>query len=140
MIDKEANAQKRRVLHHFNKWRSILRLQGWNIVHVWHREPRPPDEGQPSDWGAIADVKALWPYRQARINWFLPTVADVTDGELEEHVAHELVHILVNETREEGADWLKHEERVVTEIAWAFVALERSKHNASTRKESPKER
>jgi predicted SprT family Zn-dependent metalloprotease len=52
-----------------------------------------------------------WRYMHAYIGVCVPSVARVSDEELENAVVHELVHILVNEMQKKDQD---HEERAVT--------------------------
>jgi hypothetical protein len=53
----------------------------------------------------------------------MPRVLELSDEDLERCVVHELVHVFLNEARENGEDWLDHEERVASTLAQAFIWL-----------------
>ena len=59
-------------------------------------------------------------YQYAKFNFWLPSIAHLDDATLERYVIHEFCHCLVNEMGEEH-DQANHEERVVTQLANAFV-------------------
>lgn len=73
-----------------------------------------------------ATCTASWEYRQAQITFNMPLLAAKKEEEIEEIIVHEMVHVLVNEMREKG---IKHEERVVTELTWAFRDLTKQYEN-----------
>ncbi len=64
---------------------------GWQDVTLYC-----VDTVHPTDSWTAADTDAMWQYRQARINVYLPTVANHVDADLRAVLMHELVHVLIN--------------------------------------------
>lgn len=71
------------------KWQSILDLGHFTVNHVF-RETIKEDEPD-----TLADTKAFWQYRQARIAWYLPTLSQFDKPEVENAMVHELTHTLL---------------------------------------------
>lgn len=59
-----------------------------------------------------------WRYQETTIYISLDAIKRMDKGEIEKVVVHELMHVFLNEMREEGID---HEERVATNLQKAFV-------------------
>ena len=130
MNDAEFAKQKRRIQVIFKKWQPILRLTGWEFTWQYHRQCLPDAGPNAPRWEPLGRCTPMWEYKSALVEFVLSSVADLTDDELEGHIVHELVHVLVNELKEydmERPETVKHEERVVTEVTWAFLALARRK-------------
>lgn len=72
------------------KWQNIMDLGHFTINHVF-RETVKEDEPD-----TLADTKAFWQYRQARIAWYLPTLSQFGKPEVENAMVHELAHVLLN--------------------------------------------
>lgn len=124
MIDDAAyELHKTRFLTLFAEWRSRLRLDGWTINFEWSRGPYEIDGRLQSE--AMASVKVRWEYCRATITVDLSEVAEADDAYLEQCVVHEMCHIAVAEMREwqDASNALMHEERTVTQLAWAFLDL-----------------
>jgi hypothetical protein len=64
-------------------------LGHFTINHVF-REIIKEDEPD-----TLADTKAFWQYRQARIAWYLPTLSQFGKPEVENAMVHELTHVLL---------------------------------------------
>ena len=96
------------------QWIRILGLGYWDIVVEYV-------EGySKARQNLLAMVETHWEYQSAYITVYLSQVAYRSDEELEHDLVHELCHVLVNEMREEDLDD-KHEERVATSLASAFL-------------------
>ena len=127
MNDAEYEAQKERVQALFSKWVKPLGLGWWTITTEWDRqfknsEPKSTPYGK-NEKNCPMDCSASWKYGTALIVCYLPAITTLTDTELEWAVVHELMHIMVNECRVGGDDWLDHEERVCSTLAKAFLWL-----------------
>lgn len=108
----------------FNKWRVRLGLSWWDIELVIYDDPyeiiqrfRTIETGEM----VPATVTAQWMYADAKVCINLPAFEFIEDADIERVICHELVHILVNEMREED---IHHEERVVTQLTKAFFWVE----------------
>lgn len=100
------------------KWIYRLGLRWWTIQVHWHKGKAAkkyfrakPDET------ILARTFSDWRYADASIHINLPAWRGMTGEEIERVVVHELVHVLVNEMRENEPH---HEERVVTGLTKAF--------------------
>lgn len=129
MNDKQYNDLVGEIRALATRWIDALGLRQWMIDFVWKREPGIiTDENSTTVTFRSAEVSCSWRYMHASLTFFLPSVADYIDKEpivdrgerLESLVLHELCHLLVNETRQD-ADRENHEERVVTQLANAFL-------------------
>jgi hypothetical protein len=75
----------------------------------------------------IAETIADWEYRQATIRWNLPTVACLSDAELDDTIVHEYVHVLNAPLYESLPETLKdrlakHNEFSTENVARAIMA------------------
>ena len=120
MNDQEFEAQRQRILALIDKWVTPLGLRWWRLGFVYYREglPRPDDD---PEGVTLFYVTSRWRYLTAHIKVNIPAIADLDDARLEWGFVHEMCHVLVNETRENGGDWLDHEERVCSTLANAFI-------------------
>ena len=130
MTDKQFNITKRRVKSILEEWATgrnprMVPLKQWQIYPEYSRGAGETDDGGE----AAAQVVSSWHYKRAQIVFYLPALEPMADLEIEQSVVHELCHILVNEMREWGnyenetgkfAE-ARHEERVVTDLAMAFL-------------------
>lgn len=104
----------------FDKWIVRLGLAWWDIEIVYYDDPMEIiNRFRQIETGEMvpATVTAQWMYADAKISINLPTFEYIEDDKIERVVVHELVHILVNEMREED---ICHEERVVSTLTKAF--------------------
>lgn len=93
-----------------NWWTKWLGLRYWNIKFETAKNP---------DEDGLAGTSAVdWRYQEATITFYLKTMKHMQPDEIEKIVVHELMHIFLNEMREEGID---HEERVATMLQKAFM-------------------
>lgn len=112
----------------FTKWIPRLGLAWWDIEIAYYDDPveilsrfRAFDDSNV----AAATVNVQWYYGKATIAVNLPALADLGQEQIERIAVHELMHILINEMREDG---ILHEERVVTQLTkaifWVRDAIE----------------
>lgn len=59
-----------------------------------------------------------WRYQKTTIEISIKRISSMSEREIEECVVHELMHVFLNEMREEEID---HEERVATNLQKAFM-------------------
>lgn len=116
---KQLQAIRNKLSGYMAKWSSILGLDRWEVSSEFHLEA-------PDEWarGQAGECKCDWRYRYAVIGFHIPRFLDREDSELEYTVVHELCHVMVNETRDRKRfpdKMMEHEERVVTELAHAFL-------------------
>lgn len=113
-----------------DRWLSPLGLlSSWTTTVEYFREPLMV-HGELSD-ETVAQAKVQWEYRTATLQFCLPKTATKTDNELEYIFVHECCHVPLKQMREwcqtERLDRdaldraMKHEEYVVTSLAWAFI-------------------
>lgn len=121
MNDAEFARQKERIIALADWWVPKIGLAWWQIDLVYARDDFEV-HGEPSP-EAVAKTHANWRYGTAAITWNMPLVAQQSDGDLETAFVHELQHIFLNEARENGDDWLDHEERVASTYTKAFLWL-----------------
>lgn len=119
MTDKEYRKQKKRLERFIEKWRTQLGMRWWQITFNYHDEPCVGDGDRPPAARTTVD----WDYNRAIIDFYVPEFVKDSDERVEQIVIHEFCHVLVNEMRQwRGAsDALSHEERVVTNLAQAFL-------------------
>lgn len=122
MTDQEYRKQKKRVRKLIEKWHAALGLRWWRIDYNFYRECLP-DHPE-----AVALCTVHWEYKEADIDFCLPKCAELADDRLEYMYVHECCHVLVAEMREWAGDGdrscpvrQRHEERVVTDLASAFL-------------------
>lgn len=122
MNDEEYERQKQRLLTLIDRWVSALGLGWWDIEFAYERGSFEVD-GEPAP-NAVASCAANWRYGHAYIQFNMQQVAAQSDPQhLERAFVHELMHIFLNETRENDDDWLDHEERVASTLTKAFLWL-----------------
>ena len=101
---------KLRIEQLIKKWKRKLWLGQWRIDVLW--------EWNGIDGEAAATVNADWKYMIATLKFDLPYCSTLKPDVLLNVIVHELVHLIVNEMREDGVD---HEERVVSHITSILV-------------------
>jgi hypothetical protein len=65
-----------------------------------------------------------WEYLTANLTFYIKPLRRVSPATIELAVVHELMHVLLNEMRENGID---HEERCATQLQKAFVWVKGAK-------------
>jgi predicted SprT family Zn-dependent metalloprotease len=71
-----------------------------------------------SDYDVCGICETDWRYQDSSITLALHKLREMDEEQIEMVVIHELMHIFLNEMREDGID---HEERVATNLQKAFV-------------------
>jgi len=121
----EANDRARKF---FDKWIKPLWLNWWNIHISYYDDEDAFEADCPGEHDGIRRglmfCYADWQYSRATIGVNLEAAALIDDEELESAVVHELCHVLVNEMQRYDYD-PAHEERVVSNLARAFVTVGR---------------
>ena len=121
MNDAEFERQATRIRTLAEWWIPRIGLAWWQIDLAFTRDDFEVDGRAAPD--TLAKTHANWRYGHACITWNMPRVAGQSDGDLETAFVHELQHIFLNEARENGKDWLDHEERVASTYTKAFLWL-----------------
>jgi hypothetical protein len=119
MKRKKFERQRDRALAHLRWWERALGLGFWRVEYNWHDSGSSAFERDDGNI-TIARAWAKWQYLHLCIDINTPALSSLDDEHLEETMVHEFCHALVNEMREDDPT-LKHEERVVTQLANAFV-------------------
>jgi len=111
---------RRRIRRCFDEWGTKLGLRWWSVEIRYYDRPKHFRKASGASANAAMRVWADWRYMTATIAVNVPALAELSDDELERSIVHELVHILVNEMREDDPD-VKHEERTVTMLTKAVI-------------------
>lgn len=119
MKKKAAKKQQKRVQHFLDLWTEPLGLGAWHTSVTFYRTADAYREATGASAGGVMMCDCAWQYEDAHVSVNLERAAGMDDARLEYCVVHELCHALVNELREDDPD-IKHEERVVTQLAKAF--------------------
>lgn len=128
MTDAEYNVQKKRLTALQKKWLLPLGLRWWKVTFSYSREPLKSDEAEGRT--CLAQTLVDWEYLKATVTFDMQCIADESDEDLEETFVHECMHIFVHEMRmwagpevtvEKQEEAMKHEERVVTQLANAVI-------------------
>jgi len=127
MNDAEFDVQKARIGKLIERWVKPIGLGWWALDFAYVRDDFQVDgKNEPE---TIMSTSARWRYLTATISCNMPRVAEQSDDKLERQFVHELTHVFVNECREDGKDWLDHEERVATTLADAFLWIREHEHD-----------
>ncbi len=127
MTDQEFDDQRARISALADRWLPILGLSGWRVDFIYYRdfgafEADTESQGE----NVLAVTHAQWEYMQGAVKLNVSLWADLDENEAEETMVHELMHVLLKETRYgcpcdgEGFD-TRHEERVATMLSRAFL-------------------
>lgn len=135
MTDAEFEVQKKRIRALANDWLGPLGLLYWRIHIDFNRDAAMMVNGAWCD-ETIGKASVQWEYLTATLSFNLNKIAQKDDDDLEYCFVHECCHVLVHEMREwcqtahldsdrqEAA--MNHEERVVTQMAKAYVWVRRA--------------
>lgn len=127
--------QQARIEAIYSRWESVLGLDSWDIGREFYPGTFINQNGNATGDAAVACTFTRWQYLHGSIWFNTAAAADQTDAQMEEHVVHEMVHVLLNEmrdlcTEDEHPINLKHEERVCTTLARAFLRASRTGESA----------
>lgn len=92
-------------------WARVLGLGDWDIDFKLAKRDR-------EDELTAGEANVQWQYQQATITFYSKVLKGLDADAIEKIVVHELMHVFLNEMREEGID---HEERVATMLSKAFL-------------------
>jgi hypothetical protein len=95
-------------------WTKVLGLGHWDLSFKCADGTIEPASGDT----VAGEANVSWKYENAVITFYPDVLKDMSEDEIEKLVVHELMHVFLNEMREEGID---HEERVATMLAKAFL-------------------
>ncbi len=109
--------QQARLERIWRRWHGRLGMYGWDIRRDYHDGEFVAQDGEASGQ-ALASTHVDWRYKHGSIAWNTALAAGMDDERLEYALVHEIMHVWLHEMRTEGLD---HEERVATELAWAFL-------------------
>ncbi len=104
------------VLETLDWWIIHMGLRNWDIEIILEDMIESP-EGESI---AVGCTFSRWEYLSATVKCNMSELEKCSQKEIEEHIVHELCHILTNEMMEEE-DKMKHAERVVTTLTRAFM-------------------
>jgi hypothetical protein len=117
VTDAEFEAAVARIGRIRERWQEPLGLDDWRVTWKFEREHSEELKD------VVANCNVSWEYEMATVTWFIPQVlnCEFDDDDLEQIVVHEIMHILLNEMREDTKKRINHEERVATRLAKAFI-------------------
>ena len=122
-MNEQGKAERKRIRKIAKKWRHVLGLDEWDVTTLYADGTLIVNGALNPEASASATV--LWEYRRVTFEFNVQETAKMSDADLEECYVHEAMHALVNELREtEG--YMKHEERVATTLAVAFIRTRNS--------------
>lgn len=100
------------------KWVSKTWAGWWkvDVVYKTAHEFNKIDSGRYA--GAVAVCETRWEYMEALITVNSDALEEQDEEDIEYLALHELMHVFLNEMREEG---IEHEERVATFLARSFL-------------------
>ena len=104
------NRAKKIAKKYMEWWVKWTGLGWWNVTSGY------PDGINDGEVAGTCEVK--WEYLTAHIDFGITALRHMSDDEIEYVVVHELMHVFLNEMREQGQ---QHEERVATLLAKAFL-------------------
>lgn len=105
---------KRLIQEYATRWVKILGLVTWDLSFRCEDGTIDPSTGET----VAGETNVSWKYENAVITFYPDVLKDMTEDEIEKLVVHELMHVFLNEMREDGID---HEERVATMLSKAFL-------------------
>ena len=121
MTDKEYRDLKKRLEKIIYDWHGALGLGWWNMEYLYNRDGKPPIYSEDTNYCTVMTCEAKWPYLKATIEINMPPLLGLDDETLEADLVHEWMHVFLNEMSEKNDKDHKHEERVATQLAKAFI-------------------
>ena len=110
MTDKQFEQQKKRIEKYINKWLHLFNLWGWKGKCVWERDSKKNQDGETE---VLAHCFSDWKYLIYELTFFLSSFVHKSNRDVERVVVHEMLHIVLNEMRENRHE---NEERVVSTL------------------------
>jgi hypothetical protein len=100
------------------KWTKKTWAGWWNVNVIYRTGHEFLKANDFCSTGTIAICNTNWKYMTATIEVNSDALENEPDEDIEYFALHEIMHIFLNEMREEGID---HEERVATILARSFL-------------------
>lgn len=122
MNDQEYEQEKQRCVVLFEEWRSILRLQAWQLTYSFYRGQHPRGESA-AGGRCVMEVQGDWRYLQGSVDIYTGETKDLSDEDLLDCVIHELMHLHLTEISIEDENFRAHEERVVTQLTRVILEM-----------------
>lgn len=110
MTDKQYDQQKKRIEKYVNKWLQLFHLHNWKGRCVWERDSKKNNDGETE---VLAHCFSDWKYLIYELTFFLSSFVHKSEKDVERIVVHEMLHIVINEMRENRHE---NEERVVSTL------------------------
>ncbi len=101
-----------------HKWCKKTWLGWWKIEVVYYSANEFLNKENDAGIFTVAVCHSNWQYMDAKINVNSDVLEGLSESEIEFAAVHELMHIFLNEMREDG---IEHEERVATILARSFI-------------------
>lgn len=110
---------------YIREWIKYLGLEHWEItITQLHMKEYYQKEGNES-YNTLGRCHVMWPYMRAEVVINLDALSDCSSDEMvKKYAIHELLHIVVNEMRDDDEENIDHEERVVTMLTSAFARVQ----------------
>jgi len=116
MKEKKAKKLARKYFCWWTHWLG-LRYGEISLVFVDNIQTKYNDGSIGISPEASASCDTNWRYQESTISVSKKWLTKLSKYDIEKMIVHELMHVLINEMREEGID---HEERVATNLQKAF--------------------
>jgi len=101
-------------------WVTQTGLGYWRVNFDWDEVIKMDHGG----YNTAALCECDWRYQEATITFGMEKIRKLKKSDIERTIVHELMHIFINEMREDGID---HEERVATQLQKAFMWIKDAK-------------
>lgn len=98
------------------QWVSVTGLAYWHIDILYSSETKEARIGNGNNVAGYCECE--WQYQKATITFYPKAMKSLKAEDIERVVVHELMHIFLNEMRE---DDINHEERCATQLQKAFI-------------------
>ena len=110
MKDKKTKKVAKKYFEWWSRWLG-LNYGSMNLIFVeFIKDASGPD--------VAGTCETDWRYQETTVTLALHKLRELDRCQIEKVIVHELMHVLINEMREEG---IGHEERVATNLQKAFV-------------------
>jgi hypothetical protein len=88
-MDEDYDELKARILEKMNEWKALLALDLPDITVRWSEAYHEEDAH------CQATTLTTWQYRESYITFYLPTLTNDSESQIERLIAHELVHCIM---------------------------------------------
>lgn len=111
MTDAEYNEQKERLEKYLVKWHKLMSMGHYHLKYVYKRDFCVDDKSR----STYARTSTSWEYREATIEWYMPSLAKATDDELENIVIHEFCHVQMAPLSQDQPEVMHEQRELATE-------------------------